>query len=174
MDVVRSLLAMLVLATSTSALAQYPYSYAPYSPRYPPNGSQYDPPLQRRSLASIAQSMLDAQQRDLRPRRCPAAGLVGSTRRSGARLGQPPDCHGRLEPPSKQPLWREHLNTISGGTAMPSEVVDLWVKEARIRYSQQFVLRRLRPLHADSMGQDTCCRLRRRQRSSPGDLGVQL
>jgi pathogenesis-related protein 1 len=129
MDVVRLLLTVFVLAASTSAIAQYPYSYPPYSPRYPPNGSQYDPPIQPRSSASIAQSMLDAH--NAIRARVGVPPLVWSDQlaevaqdwanhliATGALSHRPDNSYG------------ENIYTISGGTATPSKVVGLWAKEA--------------------------------------------
>ncbi len=64
------------------------------------------------------------------PRGRPTTGLVGSTPASRAKLGQPSDSHGRLEPSPKQLLWREHLYDIRWDSDT-QEVVDLWAKEAR-------------------------------------------
>ena len=45
---------LLAIVVSGSAQAQFPYNYAPYTPR------QYDPPAQGRSSVPMAQEMLDA------------------------------------------------------------------------------------------------------------------
>jgi hypothetical protein len=57
---VRPFLILVAIVVSGSAQAQFPYNYAPYTPRYPRNGNQYAPPSQSRSPASMAQAMLDA------------------------------------------------------------------------------------------------------------------
>ena len=126
----RSFLTLVAMVACGSAQAQFPYNYAPYTPHYPPNGNQYDPPSQSRSPASMAQAMLDAH----------------SAIR--ARVGVPPHvwsdqlaqvaqdwaihliATGAL---SHRPNNRygENIYAIAGGHATPAEVVDLWAKEAR-------------------------------------------
>jgi len=51
-------LTLVVILLSGSAQAQFPYNYAPSTPRYPPTA--YAPPTEDRSSASIAQGTLDA------------------------------------------------------------------------------------------------------------------
>ena len=127
MDVVRSLLALFVLAASTSALAQYPYSYAPYSPRDPPNGGPLASPVEGQP-PSIPQAMLEAHNA-IRARVPPLvwSGQLAKAAQdwenyliaTGALSHRPNNSYG------------ENIYTISGGTATPFEVVDLWAKEAR-------------------------------------------
>jgi hypothetical protein len=52
-------IALLIITVSGEAQAQFPYNYAPYTPRYPPN-TAYAPPTEDRSPASMAHEMLDA------------------------------------------------------------------------------------------------------------------
>ena len=54
----RPFVILLAIVVSGSAQAQFPYNYAPYTPRYPPTA--YAPPTEVRSSASMAQEMLDA------------------------------------------------------------------------------------------------------------------
>ena len=126
----RSFLTLVAIVVSGSAQAQFPYNYAPYTPRYPPNGSQYAPPAQDRSPASMAQAMLDAH--NAIRARVGVPPLVWSDQL--AQVAQDWANHliatGAL---SHRPNNRygENIYAISGGHATPAEVVDLWAKEAR-------------------------------------------
>jgi hypothetical protein len=74
MDVVRSLFLLFFLAASTSALAQYPYRYAPLSPWYPPNGGPFTPAVQGRISVVDLAGNAKRTQRYPRPRGRPAPG----------------------------------------------------------------------------------------------------
>src|SRR4029077_5616152 len=56
---IRPFLTLVAIVMSGSALAQFPYSYGPYTPRDLPYGGRDAPPAQNRSPASIAQAMPD-------------------------------------------------------------------------------------------------------------------
>ena len=170
----RSLIALLILIASDEAQAQFPYGYSPHIPRNPPYGGQYSPPAQNRSPASIAQAMLDAH--NVIRARVDVPPLVWSDQLS--QVAQ--DWANHLiatgsfgHRPNNR--YGENLYSISGGAASPAQVVGYWARGgAGIRYSQQYLLRRLRPLHADRLGRDTSSGLRRRHGSASRGLGVQL
>ena len=170
----RPFLTLVAIVVSGSAQAQFPYSYGPYPPRDPPYGGQYAPPAQNRSPASIAQAMLDAH--NAIRARVGVPPLVWSDQLS--QVAQ--DWANHLiatgsfgHRPNNR--YGENLYSISGGAASPAQVVGYWARGgAGIRYSQQYLLRRLRPLHADRVGHDTGSGLRRRHRSAARGLGVQL
>src|ERR1700733_15874653 len=130
MDVVRSILILLSLAASTSALAQYPYSFVPYTPRYSPNGGSFASPVQGHPPPSMPQAMLEAH--NAIRARVGVPPLVWSDQL--AEVAQDWANHliatGGLSHRQNN-RYGENIYTISGGTAMPSEVVDLWAKEAR-------------------------------------------
>ena len=146
---------------------------AGYRPGYPPYGGQYAARAQGRSPASIAQAMLGAH--DVIRVRVGLPPLVWSDQL--ARVAQDWANHliatGSF---SHRPNNRygENVYSISGGTASRPGGRLLGRRGAGIRYSQQYLLRRLRPLHADRMGHDTSGGLRRRHRSASRGLGVQL
>ena len=126
----RSLLVLFCLAVSISALAQYPHSYAPYSQGYPPNGGPSVSPVQGRPPPSMPQAMLDAH--NAIRARVGVPPLVWSDQLAG--VAQDWANHliatgGLSHRPNNR--YGENIYTISGGTATPSEVVDLWAKEAR-------------------------------------------
>jgi pathogenesis-related protein 1 len=128
MDVVRSILIPLFLAASTSALAQY--SYAPHTPRYLRSGGPFASPVQGQPLRSMPQAMLKAH--NAIRARVGVAPLVWSDQL--AEVAQDWANHliatgGLSHRPNNR--YGENIYTISGGTATPSEVVDLWAKEAR-------------------------------------------
>ena len=130
LDVVRSLLVLFCRAVSTSALAQYPYSYAPYTPSYPPNGGPYAAPVEVQPRQSISQAMLDAH--NAIRARVGVPPLVWSDQL--AEVAQDWANHliatgGLSHRPNNR--YGENIYTISGGTATPYEVADLWAKEAR-------------------------------------------
>jgi hypothetical protein len=56
----RLLIALMILASTNSAPAQYPWGYPQYRPSYPPYAAPYAPPVQGRSPASLSQAMLAA------------------------------------------------------------------------------------------------------------------
>ena len=169
----RPFLTLVAIVVSGSAQAQFPYNYAPYTPRYPPDGGIC--PACPGSITCVdIPGNAGRTQRDPRQGGCPAARLVGSTRPSGARLGQPSDCYGCLVPSPEQPLWREHLRNIRRARDAGRGCRLLGQGSAGIRHSQQYLLRRLRPLYADRLGQDTSGGLRRRHRSTARGLGLQL
>jgi pathogenesis-related protein 1 len=128
--VVRSLLALLLLGAFTSALAQYPYSYAPHSPRYPPNGGPFASPVQGQPPPSMPQAMLEAH--NVIRARVGAPLLVWSD--DLAEVAQDWANHliatgGLSHSPNN--IYGENIYTISGGMATPHDVVDLWANEAR-------------------------------------------
>jgi hypothetical protein len=159
--VVRLLLAIMALTVSGSAYSQSLHSYALYLPRDRPNGGQYAP-IQGRSVSVGLQGNIGRAQCDRGQSGCLVAGLVQSTRPSGARLDHLVITGG----PSHRPKNRygEDIDTTTGKLATRAQVV------TGLRYSQQYLPRRLRALHADCVGQDTYDRLRRRHRR----LAVQL
>ena len=126
----RSLVALFVLAVSTGALAQYPYRYAPYIPLNPPNGSQYAAPVHSQLPPSMPQAMLEAHNAVRAHVGVPP--LVWSDQL--AEVAQDWANHliatGALSHRLNN-RYGENIYTISGGTATPQEVVDLWAKEAR-------------------------------------------
>ena len=124
----RPFLILVAIALSGSAQAQFPYNYAPYTPRYP--RTAYAPPTEDRSSASIAQGTLDAH--NAIRARVGVPPLVWSDRlvqvaqdwanhliATGALSHRPNNRYG------------ENIYAIAGGHATPAEVVDLWAKEAR-------------------------------------------
>jgi pathogenesis-related protein 1 len=141
---VRPFLILLIVATYSSAQAQYPRGYAPYNPGYqpyppsyaprPPNyplyGSPYAPPAPGGSRSSLTRGMLDAQ---------------NAVR---ARVGVPPlvwspqlaavaqdwakrliATRGFAHRPNNR--YGENLYAISGAAASPAQVVASWADEAR-------------------------------------------
>ena len=168
----RSILILLFLAASTSALAQY--SYAPHTPRYLPSGGPFASPVQGQPPPSMPQAMLEAH--NAIRARVGVPPLVWSDQL--AEVAQDWANHliatgGLSHRPNNR--YGENIYTISGGTATPLRGGrSLGQGSAGIRYSQQYMLGGLRPLHAACVEQNTRCRLRRRRCSSPGDLGVQL
>ena len=84
-----SFLTLVAILVSGSVQAQFPYSYGPYTPGYPPNGGQSAPPAQGRPPTSVVQAMLDAHNAIRARMGVPRRWLVRSTRPSGARLGEP-------------------------------------------------------------------------------------
>jgi pathogenesis-related protein 1 len=128
-DVLRSLIALLILVASGEALAQFPYNYAPYTPRYPPN-TAYAPPVRSRTQSSLAQAMLDAQ--NAVRTRMGVPPLVWSDQL--AQVAQDWASHliatGAL---SHRPdnRYGENIYAIGGGHSTPADVVDSWAKEAR-------------------------------------------
>ncbi len=123
----RTLVAMVV---SYSAQAQFPYSYGPYTPRDQPYGGQYAPPALARSLASIAQTMLDAHIA-IRAR-VGVPPLVWSDQL--AQVAEDWVNHliatgGFSHRPNNR--YGENIYTISGRTTSPTQVVGYWAGEAR-------------------------------------------
>ena len=124
------LLLVLFFLTASSALAEYPYGNVPYIPRYPPNGGPFTSPVQGRPPPSISQAMLDSHN-TIRAR-VGVSPLVWSD--NLAEVAQDWANHliatgGLSHRPNN--IYGENIYTISGGTATPFEVVDLWAKEAR-------------------------------------------
>ena len=124
----RSLLLLFFLAASTSALAQYPYT--PYTPRYPPNSGPFALPAQGQPRQSISKAMLEAH--NAIRARMGVPPLVWSDHL--AQVAQDWANHliatgGLNHRPNNS--YGENIYTISGGTATPFEVVNLWAKEAR-------------------------------------------
>jgi pathogenesis-related protein 1 len=130
LDAMRPLLALVAIVVSGSAQAQFPYNYAPYSPHNLPNGSQYGPPAQSRSPASMAQEMLGAH--NAVRTRVGVPPLVWSDQL--AQVAQDWASHliatGAL---SHRPdnRYGENIYAIGGGHSTPADVVDSWAKEAR-------------------------------------------
>ena len=119
----RPFLTLVAIVVSGSAQAQFPYNYAPYTPRYPPSGGQYDPPAQGRSSASIAQAMLDAH--NAIRARVGVPPLVWSDQL--AQVAQDWANHliatgSFAHRPNNR--YGENIYAISGGHATPAEVVD--------------------------------------------------
>ena len=132
MDVVRLILTLFFLATSTSALAQY--SYAPHTPRYLPSVGLFASPVQGQPPPSLPQVMLEAmlEAHNAIRTRVGVPPLVWSDQL--AEVAQDWANHliatgGLSHRPNNR--FGENIYTISGGTATPHEVVDLWAKEAR-------------------------------------------
>jgi pathogenesis-related protein 1 len=127
----RPLIVLLIFTASSSAAhAQFPYGYAPYTPRNPPTAGQYDPPVQGRSAAPIAQEMVEAHNAIRASVGVPP--LVWSDQL--AQVAQDWANHliaagGLSHRPNNR--YGENIYTISGAHATPAEVVDLWAKEVR-------------------------------------------
>ena len=127
-DVVRSILILFFIAASTSARAQY--GYAPPTPSYPANGGPSASPVQGQPRQSISKAMLEAH--NAIRARAGVPPLVWSDQL--AEVAQDWANHliatgGLSHRPNNR--YGENIYTISGGAATPSEVVDLWAKEAR-------------------------------------------
>ena len=127
MGVVRSLIALLILIASGEVQAQFPYGDAPHTPPY---SGQYDPPVRGRSPASIAQAMLDAH--NAIRARVGVPPLVWSDQLS--QVAQ--DWANHLiatgsfgHRPNNR--YGENLYSVSGGAALPAQVVGYWAREAR-------------------------------------------
>jgi len=156
----RLLIALMIVTSTSGAQAQYPWAYPQYRPSYPLYGGPYAPPAQRLSPVSLSQSMLAAH--NAVRSRVGVPSLVWSDQlaevaqdwanhliATGSFSHRPDNSYG------------ENLYSISGGTASPAQVVSYWAGEARIRSSEQHLCWRLRPLHADCMGEDPSGWLRR-------------
>ena len=127
-DVVCSILILFFLTAPTSARAQY--GYAPPTLSYPPSGGSFASPVQGRSPSSMPQAMLEAH--NVIRARVGVPPLVWSDQL--AEMAQDWANHliamgGLSHRPNNR--YGENIYTISGGTATPHEVVDLWAKEAR-------------------------------------------
>jgi uncharacterized protein YkwD len=129
-DVLRPLIVLLMLIASTKAQAQFPYNYAPDTPRYPPKRDQYAVPVQIRSSTPMYQAILDPH--NAIRARVGVPPLVWSDQL--AQVAQDWANHliatGELNHrPNNR--YGENIYAIAGGHATPAEVVDLWAKEAR-------------------------------------------
>jgi len=153
---------VLILTASSNAQAQYPCGFSQYRPGYPPNGGQYAPPAQGRSPASIAKAMLDAH--NAIRARVGVPPLVWSDQL--ARVAQEWANHlidtGRFGHRPNNQHGKNALHHFGQHYVSSTSGQLLGHRVAGIRYSQQYLLRRLRPLHADRMGDDTINGLRRR------------
>ena len=122
-DTMRPLIALVILASTSSAPAQYPWGYPPY-------GGPYAPPAQSRSPAPLSQAMLAAH--NAVRSRVAVPPLVWSDQlaevaqdwakhliATGSFSHRPDNSYG------------ENLYSISGGTASPAQVVGYWAAEAR-------------------------------------------
>jgi uncharacterized protein YkwD len=123
----RAFMAVLILIASGPAQAQFPYSYAPYTPRDLPTSA---PPTEERSHQSLSQAMLDAH--NAVRARVGVPPLIWSDRL--AEVAQEWANHliasgGLSHRPNNR--YGENIYTISGRGAPPAEVVDLWAREAR-------------------------------------------
>ena len=118
----RPLIALVILASTSSAQAQYPWGYPQYRPSYPLYGGPYAPPAQRLSPVSLSQSMLAAH--NAVRSRVGVPSLVWSDQlaevaqdwanhliATGSFSHRPDNSYG------------ENLYSISGGTASPAQVV---------------------------------------------------
>ena len=125
----RSLVLLVALFVSGNVQAQFPYSYAPYIPRYPPIGA-YVPPIENQPPQSISQAMLGAHNAVRAQVGVPP--LVWSSQLTN--VAQDWANHlvvtgGLSHRPNNR--YGENIYTISGRIASPIEVVDLWAAEAR-------------------------------------------
>jgi uncharacterized protein YkwD len=126
----RWFLTLIAIVVSGSAQAQFPYNYAPYTPRHPPNLGQYGPPAQGGSSASMGQEMLDAHNA-IRAR----VGVPPLVRLDAlAQVARDWANHliaigGLSHRPNNR--YGENIYEISGGHATPAEVVNSWAEEAR-------------------------------------------
>jgi pathogenesis-related protein 1 len=123
-------LALVALAVSGSALAQFPYSYAPYTPCDPPSSGPYAPPVAGGSSTSISPAMLDAH--NAIRTRVGVMPQVWSDQLAG--VAQDWATHliatgGLSHRPSNR--YGENIYTIAGGTVSPRPVVSYWAGEAR-------------------------------------------
>ena len=126
----RPFLTLVAMVVSCSAQAQFPYSYGPYYSTLSAIWRAVCPTCPGSITSVDSPGNTGRAQRDPRQGGCPAAGLVGSTRPSGARLGRPSDRHGCFaHRPNNQ--YGENAYTISGSTTSPAQVVGYWAGEAR-------------------------------------------
>jgi uncharacterized protein YkwD len=120
---------LLIFTVSSGVQAQFPYNYAPYTPRYRPNDDQYGPQAEGRSSAAMAQEMLNAH--NAIRARVDVSPLIWSDQlvqvaqdwanhliATGALYHRPNNRYG------------ENIYAISGGHATPAEVVGSWANEA--------------------------------------------
>ena len=124
----RSPLLLFFVAASTSALAQY--NYAPHTLRYLPSGGQFASPIQGQPPPSMPQAMLEVH--NAIRARVGVPPLVWSDQLD--EVAQDWANHlittgGLSHRPNN--IYGENIYTISGGSATPHDVVDLWAKEAR-------------------------------------------
>jgi pathogenesis-related protein 1 len=126
----RAFLTLLAIVVSGSAQAQFPYNYAPYTPRDPPVGNQYDPNSQGRSPVLITQEMQDAHNAIRSRVGLPPLVWLDQLAKVAQDWANHLIATGAL---SHRPNNRygENIYAISGGHATPVEVVDSWAREAR-------------------------------------------
>jgi pathogenesis-related protein 1 len=136
-DTMRLLIALVILASTSSAQAQYPWAYPQDRPSYPRYAAPYAPPVQGRKPASLSQAMLAAHN-EVRSRVGVAplvwsAQLVKSAQdwvnhliATGSFSHRPDNNYGE-----NLYNYGENLYSISGGTASPAQVVSYWADEAR-------------------------------------------
>jgi pathogenesis-related protein 1 len=128
--VMRLLIALMLLASTSSAPAQYPWVYPQYRSIYPPYGGPYIPPAQRRSPASLSQAMLAAHNAVRSRVGVPplawsdqlvqvAQDWANHLIATGSFSHRPDNSYG------------ENLYSISGGTVSPAQVISYWAGEAR-------------------------------------------
>jgi uncharacterized protein YkwD len=128
-DPIRLLLILPIVVASSAAQAQFLYKYAPSTPGYP-RSVAYLLPAENRVPQSLPQAMLDAHNAVRAKVGVPP--LIWSDQL--AQVAQEWANHliasGEL---SHRPdnRYGENIYTISGGSASPREVVDLWAAEVR-------------------------------------------
>jgi uncharacterized protein YkwD len=125
----RLILILSIVAASSAAQAQFPYKYAPYTSDYP-RSVAYSLPAKDRAPQSLPQAMLDAHNAVRAKVGVPP--LIWSDQL--AEVAQEWAKHlissgGLSHRPDNR--YGENIYTISGGSASPREVVDLWAAEAR-------------------------------------------
>jgi uncharacterized protein YkwD len=128
-DAMRPLLALVAFAVSGSAQGQFPYSYAPYTPRDLPYVGEHALPVQGRTSRSLAQAMLDAH--NAVRARVGVPSLVWSDQLAEVAQDwaiQLIATSGLSHRPDNR--YGENIYTLSGGTASPAQVVDFWAAEA--------------------------------------------
>lgn len=127
----RAVFTLLLVSSTSVALAQYPYGYPsntpyrqPYHPPYAPSGPGDGPP------ASLAREMLNAHNavraRVGDPPLVWSAQLAAVAQEWADRLIA---TGGFAHRPDNR--YGENLYAISGGAASPAQVVDAWAEEAR-------------------------------------------
>jgi pathogenesis-related protein 1 len=126
----RLLIALLILASTSSAQAQYPWAYPQYRPGYPPYGAPHAPPIPGGSPTSLSQDMLAAHT-------AVRATVAVNPFVWSAQLAEvAQDWANHLiatgsfgHHPGNR--YGENLYSISGGTASPAQVVGYWAEEVR-------------------------------------------